>query len=75
MYSDSIFYPYYDLERHIYIAFIVKVKKKNDIEKKMGGRPYQTSGAQEQRQNENHNHGKLTNLITWTTALSNSLKL
>ena len=27
MYSDSIFYPYYNLERHIYIAFIVKVKK------------------------------------------------
>ena len=24
---------------------------------------------------ENHNHGKLTNLITWTTALSNSIKL
>ena len=41
----------------------------------MEGRPYQTSGAQEQRQNENHNHGKLTNLITWTTALSNSIKL
>jgi len=74
MYSDSIFYPYYNLERHIYIAFIVKVKK-NDIEKKMEGRPYQTSGAQEQRQNENHNHRKLTNLITWTTALSNSIKL
>ena len=27
------------------------------------------------RQNENHNHRKLTNLITWTTALSNSMKL
>ena len=26
-------------------------------------------------QNENHNHRKLTNLITWTTALSSSLKL
>ena len=26
-------------------------------------------------QNENHNHRKLTNLITWTTALSNSMKL
>ena len=24
---------------------------------------------------ENHNHRKLTNLITWTTALSNSVKL
>ena len=24
---------------------------------------------------ENHNHRKLTNLITWTTALSNSKKL
>ena len=24
---------------------------------------------------ENHNHRKLTNLITWTTALSNSMKL
>ena len=29
----------------------------------------------EGRQNENHNHRKLNNLITWTTALSNSLKL
>ena len=27
------------------------------------------------RQNENHNHRKLTKLITWTTALSNSVKL
>ena len=27
------------------------------------------------RQTENHNHRKLTNLITWTTALSNSMKL
>ena len=27
------------------------------------------------RGNENHNHRKLTNLITWTTALSNSMKL
>ena len=27
------------------------------------------------RQTENHSHRKLTNLITWTTALSNSLKL
>ena len=26
-------------------------------------------------QTENHNHRKLTNLITWTTALSNSMKL
>ena len=25
-------------------------------------------------QNENHNHRKLTNLTTWTTALSNSMK-
>ena len=24
---------------------------------------------------ETHNHRKLTNLITWTTALSNSMKL
>ena len=29
----------------------------------------------EGRQIENHNHRKLTNLITWTTALSNSVKL
>ena len=29
----------------------------------------------EGRQTENHNHRKLTNLITWTTALSNSVKL
>ena len=29
----------------------------------------------EGRQTENHNHRKLTNLITWTTALSNSIKL
>ena len=29
--------------------------------------PYMTTG--------NHNHKKLTNLITWTTALSNSMKL
>ena len=28
----------------------------------------------EDRQNENHNHRKLTNLIMWTTALSNSMK-
>ena len=27
------------------------------------------------RQTENHNHRKLTNLILWTTALSNSMKL
>ena len=26
-------------------------------------------------QTENHNHRKLTNLITWTTALANSMKL
>ena len=29
----------------------------------------------EDRQNENHNHRKLTQLITWITALSNSIKL
>ena len=29
----------------------------------------------EGRQNENHSHRKLTNLITWNTALSNSMKL
>ena len=29
----------------------------------------------ESRQNENHNQRKLTNLITWTTALSNSMEL
>ena len=29
----------------------------------------------EGRQTENHNHRKLTNLIKWTTALSNSMKL
>ena len=27
------------------------------------------------RQNENHNHRKLTKLISWTTVLSNSMKL
>ena len=29
----------------------------------------------EGRQTENHNYRELTNLITWTTALSNSMKL
>ena len=29
----------------------------------------------EGRQNENHNHRKLTKVITWTTTLSNSVKL
>ena len=29
----------------------------------------------EGRQNENHNHSKLIKLITWTTALSNSVEL
>ena len=29
----------------------------------------------EDRQNENHNHRKLTNLFTWTAALSNPMKL
>ena len=29
----------------------------------------------EDRQTENHNHRKLTNLITWTTALSSSMKV
>ena len=29
----------------------------------------------EDRQNENHSHQKLIKLITWTTALSNSMKL
>ena len=29
----------------------------------------------EGRQNENHNHRKLTKLITWTTVLSNSMKI
>ena len=33
--------------------------------------PYPSEG----RQNENHNHKKLIKLITWTTALSNSMKL
>ena len=33
--------------------------------------PYPSEG----RQNENHNHRKLIKLITWTTALSNSMKL
>ena len=33
--------------------------------------PYPSEG----RQNENHNHRKLLKLITWTTALSNSMKL
>ena len=31
--------------------------------------------ASEGRQTENHNHRKLANLITWTTALSNLMKL
>ena len=29
----------------------------------------------EGRKNENHNHRKVTTLITWTTSLSNSMKL
>ena len=29
----------------------------------------------ESEQNENHNHRKLMKLITWTAALSNSMKL
>ena len=33
--------------------------------------PYPSEG----RQNEKHNHRKLIKLITWTTALSNSMKL
>ena len=33
--------------------------------------PYKSEGTE----NENHIHGKLTKLITWTTALSNSMKL
>ena len=33
--------------------------------------PYPSKGTQ----NENHNHRKLTKLITWITALSNSMKL
>ena len=33
------------------------------------------SSVHEGRQTENHNHRKLTNLVTWTTALSNSIKL
>ena len=33
--------------------------------------PYPSEG----RQNGNHNYRKLTKLITWTTALSNSMKL
>ena len=33
--------------------------------------PYPSEG----RQNENHNHRKLTQLITWTTALSNSMTI
>ena len=33
--------------------------------------PYTSKG----RQNENHNHRKLTKLITWITGLSNSVKL
>ena len=37
------------------------------------GKP--SSSPAEGRQNENHNHRKPTNLITWTTALSNSMKL
>ena len=36
-------------------------------------KPHHSSS--EYRQTENHNHRKLTNLITWTTALSNSMKL
>ena len=31
--------------------------------------------SQRVKQNENDSHGKLTKLITWTTALSNSMKL
>ena len=33
-----------------------------------------TQGCTEGRETENNNHRKLTNLITWTTALSNSMK-
>ena len=36
-------------------------------------KPYPSQS--EGRKTENHNHRKLTNLITWTTALSNSMKL
>ena len=34
-----------------------------------------SSYPSEDRQNENHNQRKLTKLITWTTALSSSMKL
>ena len=38
--------------------------------------PYASYASQsEGRQTENHNHRKPTNLTTWTTALSNSVKL
>ena len=36
---------------------------------------YRNPSPSEGRQTENHSHRKLTNLITWTTALSNSMKL
>ena len=36
-----------------------------------GSYPYPSEG----RQNKNHNHRKLTKLITWTTTLPNSMKL
>ena len=35
----------------------------------------QTAYSSERRQNENHHHRKLIKLITWITALSNSMQL
>ena len=38
-------------------------------------KPASYPSPSEGRQTENHNHRKQTNLIMWTTALSNSMKL
>ena len=58
--------PVFSIYHFFFYPFFFLSLSKNDH-----SYPYLSEG----RQNENHSHRKLTNLMTWTTALSNSMKL
>ena len=58
------------------MALLIRIKPSFPLSQSLPtGSFYKPLYPSKGRQTENHNHRKLTNLITWTTALSNSVKL
>ena len=64
----------FSLELGCYLVHLIPLLKNFFLQNRYVS-VYRNPSPSEGRQTENHNHRKLTNLITWPTASSNSMKL